>query len=312
MTVPVGILGGGGFGRGLAKTAARLGRPVVLWSRSGKADLGEQVRVTDDLSELARAELIYVAVPSQHVAELARDLGRHLDGSHLMVHVSRGLVGEDLTTVSHVMRTETPVRRVGVLGGPLVADAIAAGTPGGGIVGTCFPEVVGAVRETIGGPTLRIYSTDDVNGVEVASAMVGLLVLGIGFVRQLGMGPGALAVMGTRGMVEAARLGRALDGREQTFGGLAGFGDLLAALAGDERPEIRLGQALATGDSLADAAEKAGAHIEGVSFARRVTRYAARMGVEVPISQALADVLDGRLTPEQALESLMTRRVGHE
>jgi len=312
MTVPVGVLGAGGFGRGLALAASRVGQRALLWSRSERGELGERVDVTHDLAELARAELIFVAVPSQHVAELARELGRHLDGSHLMVHVSRGLVGDDLTTLTHVMRTETPVRRVGVLAGPLVADALADGTPGGGIVGTCFPEVVSAVRESIGGPTLRIYSTDDVDGVEIASAMVGLLALGMGFARAMGIGPGALAVMGTRGMVEAARLGQVMSARQQTFGGLAGFGDLLSALAGDDRPEMRLGQALAEGKPLAEAARSAGAHIEGVSIARRIATHAARMGVETPISQALADVLDERLTLEQALESLMTRRVGHE
>lgn len=312
MTVPVGILGGGGFGRGLAHAAHRVGQRVVLWSRSDRHELPEGIETTDDLAALARAELIFVAVPSQHVAGLVRDLGRHLDGSHFLVHVSRGLVGDELTTLTHVLRSETPVRRVGVLAGPLVADALAEGTPGGGIVGTGFPEVVSAVRESIGGPTLRIYSTDDVNGVEVASAMVGLLALGMGFATALGIGPGALAVMGTRGMVEAARLGRLLDARERTFGGLAGFGDLLAALGGDDRPEMRLGRAMAEGHSLAEAAKSAGAHIEGVTIARRVARYAARMGVEVPISQALADVLEERLTLEQALESLMTRRVGHE
>ncbi len=312
MSPPVGVLGGGGFGRGLARAAERAGRDVVLWSRGERGRLGERVRTTHDLSALAEAEVVFVAVPSERVGALANELGAHLDGRHLLVHVSRGLVGEELTTLTHVLRTETPCRRVGVLAGPLVANALAEGTPGGGVVGTRFPEVVSAVREAIAGPSLRLYSTDDVQGVELASAMVGLLALGAGFARETGLGPGALAVMGTRGMVEAARVGVALGAREQTFFGLAGFGDLLAVFGGDDRPESRLGAALAAGKSLSEAGREAGAHIEGVTIARRVAGYAATRGIEAPIAQTLADVLEERLTPREAVERLMTRRVGAE
>lgn len=312
MNVPVGVLGGGGFGRGLARAAARAGREARIWSRGEPRDLGEGVTYTRELRDLAQAELIFVAVPSQHVGPLVGDLGVHLDGSHLLVHVSRGLIGDELSTLTRVLRTETPCRRVGVLAGPLVAGALARGEPGGGVVGTRFPEVVSAVRASIAGPALRIYETDDVEGVEVASAMVGLLALAAGFALETGLGPASLAVMGTRGMVEAARIGASLRGREQTFFGLAGFGDLLAVLAGDDRPEVRLGRALAAGKSLEDAGREAGAYIEGVSIARRVAGYALRAGVEAPISQAVADVLEERLTPRQAVERLMTRRVGTE
>ena len=231
--LPVGVLGGGGFGRGLAQAASRIGRDVVLWSRSGDASDG-RIRTTRNLADLAEAEIIFVAVPSIYVAEVSGQLGEHLDGSHLLVHVSRGLVGEELTTVSHVLRHETPCRRVGALAGPLVAQALAEGQPGGGVIGTRFPEVAEAVRRAIAGPTLRIYETRDVTGVEVASAMVGLLCLAVGYGQAGGIGPGTLAVVVTRGMAEAARVGQALGAEQATFGGLAGFGDLMAAVAGDD------------------------------------------------------------------------------
>jgi glycerol-3-phosphate dehydrogenase (NAD(P)+) len=307
----VGVLGGGGFGRGIAQAAARGGHEVILWSRSGKAGDGA-IHATGDMAELAKAELIFVAVPSIYVAELGGALGEHLDGSHLLVHVSRGLVGEELQTVTHVLRHETPCRRVGALAGPLVAQALAEGRPGGGVVGTEFPEVTEAVRAAIAGPTLRIYETSDVTGVEVASALVGLLCLVVGYAQAGSIGPGTLGVLVTRGMAECARVGKALGARQATFGGLAGFGDLVAAVAGDDRPETRLGRALAEGLPRAQAAEQTGAHIEGVSIARRVANFAARVGLDAPIASTVADVLDGNLDPKGATERLMARRVRME
>jgi glycerol-3-phosphate dehydrogenase (NAD(P)+) len=309
--LPVGIVGGGGFGRGLAMAAARTGRDVILWSRSHKMD-EDRVRTTRELGDLAGCDILFLAAPSIYVADLAGDLGEHLDGSHLLVHVSRGLVGEDLHTVTQVLRHETPCRRVGALAGPLVASALAEGRPGGGVVGTRFPEVAEAVRAAIGGPTLRIYETHDVTGVEVASAMVGLLCLVVGYAQGGSLDPGTLAVLVTRGMSEGARVGQALGAQQVTFGGLAGFGDLMAAVAGDDRPETRLGRALAEGATREEAAGRVGAHIEGVSIARRVATFATRVGLDVPIAEVVADVLEGRADSKAATERLMARRVRME
>ncbi|MCS6797784.1 MAG: NAD(P)-binding domain-containing protein [Myxococcota bacterium] len=310
--MPVGVVGGGPFGRALAVAAARNGRSVLLWSRRAPAAPAPGIVVTDDASALERAELVLVAVPSPHIASIAAMLSRWLDGRHLLVHASRGLEGDGLRPLSHVLRERTAVRRVGVLAGPIVAAALEAGAPLGGIVGTLFGEVEEAVRAAIGGPTLRLYATRDVVGVEVAAAMVGLLSLAAGFCRGIGVGPGSLAVLLSRGMAEARRIGQALGAEARTFEGLAGHGDLLAAVAGDERPEVRLGRALARGLPLAEAVREAGAHIEGVSIARRVQRFAARAGLEAPVSATIADVIDGSLGPEGAIARLMARPAGLE
>lgn len=306
--VPIGVFGGGGFGQGIARAAARIGRRVLLFSRAERP-LGEAIQRTEAVAELAQSELIFVAVPSGHIPEVCSVLADHLDGSHLLVHVSRGLLGENLRTVTEVLRHETPCRRVGALAGPLVAEALAAGTPGGGVVGTRFPEVADAVREAIAGPTLRLYQTSDVVGVEVASATVGLLAVAAGYVLESGIGPGALGVLLTRGLVEAGRLGNALGAEERTFGGLAGFGDLLAAVAGNDRPEMRIGRAIARGLTVDEATQTEGAHVEALKTARRVADYAKRVGLETPIAETIADVLEGELSPSGAIERLMARSV---
>lgn len=309
MNLRVGVVGGGGFGRGIALASHRLGNEVTLWTRSDRKVEGTPYGSTSNYADLAACELIFVAVPSEHVPSVADGLCEYVDGRHMLVHVSRGLLGDELETLTSVMRKRTACRKVGALAGPLVAEELAKGAPGGAIVGSLFPEVSDAVRRAITGPAFKIYSTDDVIGVEVASAMVGLLALAAGYAQGLGVGPSALAVLCTRGIVEAKRVGLALGAREQTFVGLAGLGDLLAAASGDDRPELKLGRALAKGASLAEAGRAAGAHIEGVTIGRRVMSFAKRRSLDVPIASTVAAVLDGTLSAEEAVHALMTRQV---
>jgi glycerol-3-phosphate dehydrogenase (NAD(P)+) len=302
------VVGGGSFGRGLALACARVKAPderVVLWSREPRPLPG--VECTADLTQVAAASLVFVAVPSVHIEVVAHRLGEVLDGRHLLVHVSRGLIGDGLLPVTQVLRTLTPCRRVGALAGPMVAEALIDGQPGGGIVGSLFPEVAEAVRAAIGGPTLRIYDTDDAIGVQVASAFVGLIALALGYAKGIGMGPGTVAIMGARGMAEGARLGDSLGAREVTFAGLAGMGDLLAAVAGDGRPEVQFGLALAGGLPVADAARKAGAYVEGAALARQICRHAASHHLDVPMSSVLADLLEGQIDATAAIRRLMAR-----
>jgi glycerol-3-phosphate dehydrogenase (NAD(P)+) len=311
VTAPaVGVVGGGGFGRALAQALQRNQREVILWSRHS-FDL-EGVRVTTELASLREAELLLLAVPSPYVQATADALGRHLDGSHLLVHVSRGLVGDDLLTLSRVLRRRTPCRRIGALAGPLDADALANGEPTGAIVGTRFPEVTAAVREALDSDSLRIYDSRDIVGVELASAVVGYLALAAGVGRELDVSPATVAILLTRGMAEAARWAPALGADPTTLYGMAGQGDLLAVAGGDVRPEVRLGRALASGADLEAAGKAAGAHIEGVTIARRVASYAAKVGVETPVAAMIAAVVEGRLSARDAIGALMARDVGKE
>jgi glycerol-3-phosphate dehydrogenase (NAD(P)+) len=305
----VGVLGGGSFGLGLASAATRIGREVILCTREPERDLPEPLRraATSSFDSLRDAELIFIASPSAYVRDVASRLGTHLDGSHLLVHVSRGLADPGLTTLTQVLREVTPCRRVGALAGPLVAESLQSDMPGGAIVGTLFPEVANAVRQAIAGPTLHIEHSSDVLGVELASALVGVLSVAVGYAQETGLGPSALAVMVTQGMREGAEIGASLGAERATFAGLAGMADLIAAVAPDGRPEIALGRALAGGGTIRDAAESAGAHIEGVTMAQRICAYASKWGLETPILSTLSRVFEGSLTPEGAVSELMAQ-----
>jgi glycerol-3-phosphate dehydrogenase (NAD(P)+) len=294
------------------------------YSRSGKsvgAPAGEgRVQPTSSLAALRDVELLFLAVPSFYLDDLAVHLDAHLDGRHMLVHVSRGLATHDqsaletptLTTLSERLRALTACRRVGALAGPLVPESLATTKPGGAVIGTPFAEVAEATRAALGGPSMRLYSTRDLLGVEIASACVGVLAIAVGVAQGLGVGPGALALLCTRGMSEATRIGLEVGAEPTTFAGLAGFGDLVACVAGDGRAELTLGKRLAAGQTAASAHTALGAHVEGVLLAPRIARFAQLTGVDTPILSAIADLVGGALGPEAALASLMARIVHKE
>lgn len=312
---PIGVLGSGSFGRGIAAAAGRHGREVLIATRRElTGELGANVRRVDVLADLARAELIFLAAPSQVLPEVARELGENLDGRHYLVHVSRGLVPGDeaLHTLSQVLRDVTPCRRVGALAGPITVQALEGGQPSGGVIGTRFNEVATAVREAFAGSELRIYNNADVLGVEVASAFVGLLAVALGFAREIGATPETLAVFLSRAMVEGQQFLPTLGGRPDTMLGLAGQGNLLAVTLGTRLPEIAVGEALARGVDLAEAVRDSGAHIESVQLAGRLTDHARRFGIAAPITATIAEVLEGNISPAAALDGLMARKARSE
>ena len=305
-------MGGGAFGKGLASAAVGCGNKVTLWTRSDRKIDFDNVTVTSELSSMGDTDLIFMAVPSRHALQVSTDLGKHLDGRHLVVHVSRGLVGRELRPITSVLREKTACRRVGALAGPLLPSALIEGKPTGAVIGTHFPEVTKAVRKAIASHSLRIYETDDVEGVQIASAIVGLLAVNVGVARHNDFGPGALAVLATRGMFEAARLGETFGAQQRTFLGLAGFGDLIAAVSDDGRPEVALGRALAAGHSLEQATSDTSGFIEGTDLAHRLIDHAERLNISVPLTSTLLKLIEGTVDMDDALRELMTVDVDTE
>ncbi|MCA9531642.1 MAG: NAD(P)-binding domain-containing protein [Myxococcales bacterium] len=338
----VGVIGGGAFGRGLALAARRNSHRVRLYSRhpdgqalspltappakreraTSKANedpratrrrpAGPPIEITSELGAVAEASLLFVAVPSRYFPDLARALEPYLDGRHLIVHVSRGLVGPELLTLTDVLREHTAARRLGALAGPLSATALAQGRPGGGVIGTLFPGVAAAVREALAGPSMRIYETDDLVGVQISSALVGVMTVVSAMLRERGLGPTAVALFCSRALAETTRITESRGGRAETTTGLAGAGDLFSAIGGDGRPEIALGEALGRGAPVDEAAAAAGAHVEGLELATLAAEYAASKGLSTPVATAIADMLAERTTLDETLTRLMAYPVGTE
>jgi glycerol-3-phosphate dehydrogenase (NAD(P)+) len=304
----VAVIGGGAWGLALAGAAARTGGTTLLLSRRAHdGALPPGVTLARDESEVAaRARLVLLAVPSGVAREVARALGAHVDGGHFVVHGVRGLVGEAMESISSVVRDETPVRRVGALGGPALAADLLAGRPSVMVCGSHYPEVNRALQQAFGSPTLRLYPTDDLLGLEWASALVGCLAIGVGYARGVGLGPGLMAAVITRAVEEAARLAAAAGGNERTLLGLAGYGDLLASIAQGERPEVLVGEALAGGKTLEQALSQVNQRVEAVELTARIVTWAEAAGIRAPVFGALArGILKGRAS-DALVHELMT------
>ncbi len=303
----VAIIGGGTWGLALASAAARAESDVVVLTRrdlDGKLPRG--VRVVREMSAAAEhARLLVLAVPSSACRAVARDLGDHVDGSHYVVHGVRGLEGDELATISDVIRAESPVRRTGALGGPALAQDLLAGTPSVLVVGSRFPEVVEAVTTAFGSSTLRIYPTADIRGLEWASALVGCLTIAVGYAQAMKTSPGLVAALISRAIGEASRLAAAAGGEERTLLGLAGYGDLLASITQSERPEVIVGTALARGQSRDEATKATQLRVEAVDLVPRVADWAEQNGVRAPIFRALSAGVQGRRA-DSILSELMT------
>ncbi len=307
----VAVIGGGPWGLALASAAARAGSETWLYSRKEREGaLPKGVKQAEDYREVGdAARLVLLAVPSQNVAEVAHALGDHLDGRHLVVHAIRGLAADQVTPLSDVIRREAPVRRIGAIGGPLVASDLAAGRLSVMVVGSAYAEVRRAVSDGFGTDVLRIYETDDLRGLEWASALVGCLMIAVGYAKASGVGAGLVAALISRGVQEAGRIAAAGGGDERTLLGLAGYGDLLASVEQPERPEIVLGAALAAGKTLDQAKGAAKLRIEALELIPRVAAWAAERKVSAPIFHALANGVLSSLTPAEVARQLMSSPV---
>jgi len=304
----VAVVGGGAWGVALAAASARAGSETLLFSRRDlDGALPPGVVRSSGFEEIGRrARLVLLAVPSAILGEIARGLGDFVDGRHFVVHGIRGLSGDPLTPLSEVIRRESPVRRIGALGGPSLASDLREGRPSVLVSGSAFPEVTAALSLALVSPALRVYTTPDLHGLEWASALVGCLAIGVGYAKGVGLGAGLIAAFISRGVQEAGRIAASAGGAERTLLGLAGYGDLLASTEQQDRPEVKLGTALAEGKSLDRALAAATLRVEAVELIPRVVRFAESRGVRAPIFRALAnDVLTGR-PKETIVRDLMT------
>ena len=278
---------------------------MTLVSRR-EAPPAEGLARRQELVSAAESRMIVLAVPSASIPDVLRELGPRLDGGHFVLHGVRGLVGEELATISSLVRTITPVRRVGALGGPVLVGELRAGMPSVMVVGSHFQEVLDGAREAFEHDALRLYMTRDITGLEWASALTALLSIAAGFALASKAGPGLIAAFTTRAVHEASRIAVAAGAEQGTLLGLAGLGDLLAAVNQPGRPEVILGAALAEGLSLEQARARVGMRVEALELLPRLVPWAEAHKVRIPIVSAVADaVLRG--TPRDVLiQRLMT------
>jgi len=326
--VRVSVVGGGAWGTALASHCARAGLPVRMWVREPEVaaainerhenpaflpgvELPGGLPATSDLGEaLEGARMVLVVVPSEYSRGIYREMAPLLPGGATLVSATKGLEIDTLRRMSEVAAEEAPTHPVAVLSGPSFALEVARALPTAVVAAAHDHAAAQSIQHALSTRTFRVYSSEDVIGVELAGALKNVIAIAAGIVDGLGYGHNTLAALITRGLAEISRLAEALGGRPETLAGLAGLGDLVLTCTGSLSRNRRVGQGLGRGLSLTDAS--AGLVAEGVRTTRAACALAERERIEMPIAGQMKAVLYDGKAPREALEELMLRSLKRE
>jgi glycerol-3-phosphate dehydrogenase (NAD(P)+) len=258
---------------------------------------------------MAGADLIVSAIPCQFMRSLWKRLKNHVPADVPVVSVAKGIENDTLQRPTEVIRDVLGRgRQVAVLSGPTIADELARKLPATACAAAEDEELARRIQQTFTCPWLRVYTNADVVGVELAGAMKNVIAIAAGIIDGVGAGDNAKAALLARGLAEITRLGVAMGAREQTFAGLTGLGDLVTTCISPTGRNRSLGERIGRGQTLAEAQAATQSVVEGVSTCKSVAALAGKHGVEMPITQAVYEVLFEAKPVKAAIENLMSRR----
>jgi len=324
----IAVVGAGAWGVGLAAHAVRAGHEVRLWMRDAarartlnarREDAAHLPGIalpagleasTDAAAVLAGALLVLLVVPSEFFREVCRTLAPFWPAGAVAVSAAKGLEIETWRRMTEVAREELPARARAALSGPSFALEVARGLPTAVVVASEELAVAETVQKALATRAFRVYSSDDVVGVELGGALKNVIAIAAGIVDGLGYGHNTVAALITRGLAEISRLVVALGGRPDTLAGLAGLGDLVLTCTGALSRNRHVGQALGAGRSLTEAT--AGVVAEGVRTTLAACALAEKAGIEMPIARQMRAVLYEGKAPRAALDELMLRSLKRE
>jgi glycerol-3-phosphate dehydrogenase (NAD(P)+) len=320
----VGVIGGGAWGTALAQTLRLAGRRVVLWARETETvedinvrhvnrtylpgvPLDPDLLATSELADIAAMDAVLMVAPAQHVRSIASRLQPILKPGRPIVLCAKGIEQTSGQMLGEVLAEVLPEQPLAVLSGPSFAADVARGLPAALTI-ACHREETGReLAERLGYRQFRLYWSSDTIGVEIGGALKNVLAIAAGIVDAKGLGASAHAGLVTRGFAEMRRLGDALGARPETLMGLSGLGDLILTCGSPQSRNMSLGRALGQGKSLADVLGGRVAVTEGVYTAAAAVRVAREKGIEMPITEAVHAIVEGRVTVDDAIAGLMQR-----
>lgn len=325
----IGVVGAGSWGTTMAIYMAKRGFPVTLYeydaARARRIEsarvnkdflpgfrLPKNISVTNNLeSVLDGSDIIFNAVPTQFIRPTYGQITsrRKLWGRAKLVNLSKGIEirsGKSIGAVFGELFRDIGSKNYAVLSGPSHAEEVVIGLPTTVVIAG-RPALTRDVQKLVSGPRLRLYTNPDVTGVELAGALKNCIAVAAGIAAGLGFGDNTLAALTTRGLAEIARLGRAMGGRAETFSGLAGMGDLIVTCFSEHSRNRRFGRLLGEGKSPEWIKRKYNSVAEGVPTSKAAVKVARRLGVEIPITQEVYNVVYHGKSPKRAVESLLAR-----
>ncbi len=329
----IGVVGGGSWGTALANLLATKGYPIDLWvfeqevrdqilqHRENRVflpdvTLSSNLTPTNDMATAASGkELLLVVVPSHVMRETAARMAEFVTGEIIIVSASKGIENKTHLTMTGVLREmlpQVPESRLAVLSGPSFAKEVARQFPTAVTVASRELSVAERVQQVFATERFRVYTNDDVIGVELGGSVKNVIAIAAGIIDGLGMGLNTRAAMITRGQTEIRRLGVAMGANPRTFTGLAGVGDLILTCTGTLSRNHTVGHKIGQGAKLADILAQMRMVAEGVKTAKSVYNLSRRIGVEMPICEEIYRILYEDLPPIEAVQRLMTRELKPE
>ncbi len=317
------ILGSGGFGLALAVLCNTNGHKVTVWSkfqdeidaikRTGelKAKLPgvfipEEIEFSTDISCVKNADMVLIGIPSKFVREVCLEAKPFMRNDIIVVNTSKGLEECSLKRMSEVVEECFPENKIVVLTGPSHAEEVGRGIPTAVVAACNDRDTALYVQKVFSSKTFRIYINDDVIGSEIGGSLKNVIALACGVVDGMGCGDNTKAALMTRGIREIAALGMALGADNETFGGLSGIGDLIVTCTSMHSRNRRAGILIGQGTDPESAVRKVGT-VEGYFCTKTAYELCKKMNIEMPITEALWNVLFNGLSPLEAITELMSR-----
>ncbi len=319
------MLGSGSWGTALAIQLARNGHSVQLWGHEPEAidklikdkenrrylpgiTLPEAVSPCSDLADTVnKADEIPVVVPSHAFATVLQQIAEIRPSISRLSWATKGLEPQSNRLLHEVATEIFPAASLAAVSGPTFAGEVARGLPTAITVAATHADHADRLTRLLHGDNFRVYTSDDLPGVELGGAAKNVMAIAAGISDGLGFGANARAALITRGLAEITRLGVALGGKHDTFMGLTGMGDLVLTCTDDQSRNRRLGLALARNISIIDAMDEIGQEVEGVVCANELHEKSLSLGIDMPITQEVYQVLHHGKDPHEAVHSLLAR-----
>lgn len=324
----IAVIGSGGWGTAISILLAGKGNEVYLWSwiqeetdrlnrdRENKeflpgVKLPDNIICTHDMAEcIDGAEVVVTAAPSPATRKTASQMAEYIAPGQKIVNISKGLEGE--LRLSEVYKQEIPQADISVLSGPSHAEEVSRGIPTTVVVASETTQTAEFLQDVFMCSTFRVYTSDDIIGVELGGALKNVIALCAGISDGLGYGDNTKAALITRGVAEITRLGVAMGAKAATFSGLSGLGDLIVTGTSKLSRNHTAGELIGKGMSLKETLEKVHMVVEGVNTAGAAYNLSRKYGVETPIIEHAYKILFEGMDPREAVNLLMTRRKGAE
>ena len=330
----IGVLGAGTWGIALAALLAGNSHDVVVWSaipseidalqETGMhknlpgAILPKNISYTKDIKDAADSELILFVVPSSFIRSTTKTIAPYIKDGVIIASAAKGIESGTLLTMTDVIDDELKAQGVqagytlAALSGPTHAEEVALGIPTS-IVAACEDEAVSMrIADAFSNSCLRAYTNTDVLGVEISGAMKNIIALAAGINNGMGLGDNTKAMLMTRGIAEITRLGLAMGCKRRTFMGLAGIGDLIVTCTSRHSRNNRCGELIGQGKSYDEASKEIGMVVEGYHALVAAMELSKKYSVELPITNAVYNVIHNGITPKEAMHTLMLRDLKSE